>query len=292
MIKSSNLVKTKWGFLEFEDIPSDKELSDFYSQKYYQEEHGLYKRKYSELEQKHTDFVNSLISRKVQQLKVSAKSFVDVGCGEGHLLKEFKRCGFEVKGFDFSSDGISGFYPELMEFFVSGNIYETVKNEFGNVKYDVISLITVLEHVSDAVKTVELLKSGMKKDSILVIKVPNDFCELHEKLIREKFIDREGWVSYPEHLRYFNKDNLVNFLNDMGLDILSMLADYSREIFLLNDELNYYNNPKKGATVYKQNMQTDLFLSELDKDKVIKLYEAYADLGIGRSITCFCRLKG
>ena len=70
-----------------------------------------------------------------------------------------------------------------------------------------------------------------------------------------------------------------------------MFGDFPIDLFLLNDDLNYVNDPTKGKIAHRQRVKTDLFLSEFDSDKVIKLYEAYADLGIGREITYFCKLK-
>lgn len=288
---AEKLGKTKWGFYEFEDIPSDDELAAFYSEEYYQKQAGLYKRTYSEEELSHMAFVNNLLIAKIKQLCPNCKTVADVGCGEGFLLKEFKKQNFDVTGFDFSSYGVSAMNPDLLGFFQQGNILETASKVFETKKYDIITNTCVMEHVSDAGKLLEVLKQGMQAESILAIRLPNDFSELHEKLINEKRISKKGWVSYPQHLRYFNKESFINFANDNGLDVVSMVAEYPRDMFLLSDKFNYYDNPETGALAYRYNMEHDLFLSEMDIDKVIKLYEAYADLGLGRTLTYFCKLK-
>lgn len=288
---AEKLVKTKWGFYEFENIPSEEDLAEFYSKEYYQKQVGLYKRTYSEEELKHMTFVNNLLIAKVNQLCPNCKTVADVGCGEGFLLKEFKNQGFEIMGFDFSSHGISAMNPDLLESFKQGNILEIASQMFDSKKFDVITNTCVMEHVSDAGKLLDVLKLGMQNESILAIRLPNDFSKLHEKLIDEERINKKGWVNYPQHLRYFNKESFINFANDNGLDVVSIVAEYPRDMFLLADEFNYYDHPERGASAYRYNLEHDLFLSEMDIDKVVKLYESYADLGLGRTLTYFCKLK-
>ncbi len=44
----NNLIgKNSLGFLEFLNKPSEQELANYYSTKYYQEDHGLYRSEYS-----------------------------------------------------------------------------------------------------------------------------------------------------------------------------------------------------------------------------------------------------
>lgn len=292
MLKNNKLIQTEYGYYQFEEMPSQEELSSHYANKYYQEGCGNYRVSYSEDELLHKSFLSSLIAQKIIKLNPSSKNIFDIGCGEGYLISEFKKLGLEVKGVDFSSAGIEKLNPSLLDCFIQGDLYEIAKKVFETAKFDVITNTHVIEHLIDPEEFLQTCKMGMHENSILAIKAPNDFSILHNELIEKNLVDKKWWINYPEHLSYFNKDNMVKFLECKGFEVKSILSEFPIDIFLLNKDLNYVNDKTKGSIAYQQVLKQDLFLSKLDTDKVIKLYEAYADLGLGRSLTYFCKLKG
>ena len=49
---------------------------------------------------------------------------LDIGCGEGFVLKFFKDHAWEIVGVDFSTHGIRANNPELESFIMQGDVYE------------------------------------------------------------------------------------------------------------------------------------------------------------------------
>lgn len=294
MIKRDNnpeLIKTKYGFYTAKYKPNQEDLNDYYANNYYQDESNsdTYRSNYSEDEYKHKVFNNKIIATKCKNLCQKAKNIYDIGCGEGFLVEEFYKLNFEVKSCDFSN-AIAKFFPHLEKFHIQGDIYEILSNDFKKQKFDILTVQNVLEHVLEPIEFIELLKQGMHKDSILVISVPNDFSDLQMKLL-EKNQTKKRWLCYPDHLSYFTPDSMNNLMNDLGIEIIAKTATFPIEIFLLNDALNYDKDPSKGKSAYSIVRDFDLYLSTLDINKVIELYEKYADLGVGRDFFYFCKLK-
>lgn len=213
------LIKTKYGFYQYYPLPSDDELQDYYANKYYQEGLGSYSVSYTDEEIEYFRLKAQLIYIKTAQIinMNEAKSFLDVGCGEGWVLNEFYKNGHNVHGIDFSRHGIEKFHPELLNLFEQGNIYKQLEKEICNdQKYNIMLLANVIEHVIDPVNLLKNIKKLMTQDSLLIIVAPNDFSPLHEHLVSHRFITKKFWLSYPDHLSYFNKESMANLLIDIG----------------------------------------------------------------------------
>lgn len=73
--------------------------------------------------------------------------------------------------------------------------------------FDVVTLWHVLEHVHDLQSTIADLKRIMKKDSILIIAVPN-----HHSWDAKHY--KEYWAAYdvPRHLYHFNPSTMHQLL--------------------------------------------------------------------------------
>lgn len=289
--KLENIEKTQWGFFQFKDKPTNEELTKYYRDKYFESNEHNYKTDYCIEEIRHKTFVNSLILHKAVSLisGVGHLAAYDIGCGEGFMVNEMYKRNFDVKSCDFSNT-IEKYFPQYAKSHKQGDIYEIIENDFQKEKFDIITVMNVLEHALDPVALIKILKSGLKENSILAITVPEDFSELQNFLLDKKQTAMR-WIAYPDHISYFNHKSIKNFLNDFGLTIVTSLASFPIEIFLLNDILNYDKDKSKGKDVYSIIRDFDLYLSTLDIEKVIKLYESFADLGLGRNITYFCKLN-
>ena len=90
-MKKYKIVKSSYGFYEVDPKPSEKELTEFYKNKYFQSE-GVYKKRYNKLE---IDYTNNSIERKVSLYESLNKhatkndKFLDIGYGEGWTLNYF-----------------------------------------------------------------------------------------------------------------------------------------------------------------------------------------------------------
>lgn len=283
------LIQTRWGFYQFSPLPSDEELQQYYRDKYYQNGCGSYEVEYSEEELRWLALVADLHRRMVNRFLPSSspKRLLDIGCGEGHLMNAFFQEGHEVKGMDFSQAGMLKLHPHLLDYLDQGNIFSLIKKYLeSGATYDVISLMNVMEHVKDPVGLLRDMRCMLKKDSLLVVKVPNDFSPLHD-LLRSMGKRDRWWVGYPDHLSYFNKQSMEQLLTDLEFVIHSVMADNPVDLLLLNDESDYITDRSKGKKVHHFRMRMDNFLGDIDRDKMLDVYSALGGMGVGRCLTFF-----
>jgi SAM-dependent methyltransferase len=220
-----------------------------------------------------------------------AKSFIDIGCGEGYVLNEFQKKGHNVTGVDFSKFGIEKFHPHLMDVFEQGNIYKKLEEKIRKgQKYNIILFANVIEHVVDPIGLLQNIKKIMLPDSLLIIVAPNDFSPLHEHLLSNQFISKKFWLCYPGHLSYFNKESMTNLLSDTGFNLKSVVADNPIDLNLLNDNSNYIEDPLKGEKTHYFRVRTDNFLAGLDANKLLQIYEILGSMGVGRDLNYYCCL--
>lgn len=183
------LIRTHLGYLEVANKPSQKELNEYYANKYYQEGLGSYRRTYDEDELKYVrlkikqhSFILSIITKKTKG------KLLDVGCGEGFILKHYAEKGWDVKGTDFSSAGLEQQNPDMLEHVDIGDIYENLERYLKeNEQFDVVWLSNVLEHVLDPIKLLKVLKKLVTTGGGIVITVPNDSSALQEYLSVRSF---------------------------------------------------------------------------------------------------------
>lgn len=282
------LVQTRWGFYQFDPIPDEEQLRSYYETKYYQQGCGSYEREYDRDELEWKRLRDWLLSERAMELVPGARRFFDVGCGEGGLMAEFYSRDLAVTGVDFSKAGISHLHPEMLPFFHRGNVFNLIEEYCSTERYDIISCINVIEHVTDPARMLRLLRRGLSDNGVLVITAPNDFSPLQRMLVDEGITPDLWWTCYPDHLSYFNRESMEAFVCDHGFSLRSVVADNAIDLNLLNVNCNYVREPEKGRATHLFRIQTDLFLAGMDRKKLLRLYETYGDMGVGRNLTYYC----
>ena len=288
------LIKTKYGFYQYSPLPSIEELREYYANKYYQQGLGSYSVSYTDEEIQYFKLKAWLIYTKVSQLIdiKKEKRFIDIGCGEGWVLNEFSKKGHCVQGLDFSKWGIEKFHPHLLGFFEQGNVFELLNKKTENgIKYDVLLLANVIEHVVDPENLLKKIKELMTQDSLLIIVAPNDFSPLHEYLISHGIITKKFWLCYPDHLSYFNKESMTNLLIDMGFKLNAVIADNPIDLSLLNDNSNYIEDPSKGKNTHLFRVRTDNFWGGWTRPSSCRCMRSSALWGVGRDLTFYCTIE-
>jgi len=154
--------------------------------------------------------------------------------------------------------------------------------------FDVVTLLNVLEHVVSPVDVIDQVKMLLKpKSGILVVMVPNDFSEI-QNIAREKLDIEPWWIAIPDHINYFNKKSLKEFLESDDFEIIHSTGDFPMEFFLLQGD-NYIGNQELGKECHNKRVEFELALpSELRRS----LYQKFAELGIGREILIYSKFKG
>ena len=136
------------------------------------------------------------------------KRIVEVGCGNGLLLKNFPRDKFDFTGIDFSKGNLQNANkknPDL-DFFQADLTKKSSWNEHEN-KFDTVLCSEVLEHIEDDSLALKILNSLLKTNGTLVITVPAF------PLLLSKFDIKEG------HVRRYTKNSISKVVNNAGFVI-------------------------------------------------------------------------
>lgn len=158
---------------------------------------------------------------------------LDYGCGTGEFLNSCKTACWECNGVEPSKTA-----REKAEELTNLKLYESLEH-LPNIKFDVITLWHVLEHVENLNEKVSELKSYLAQDGIIFIAVPN-----HESL--DAKIYNSHWAGYdvPRHLWHFSKTNMQQLLTGNGctLERIIPMRQDSFYVSLLSEKYRYPKN--------------------------------------------------
>lgn len=132
---------------------------------------------------------------------------LDFGCGTGKFLEYCKSHQLEIYGVEPSK--------EAREIASSNNIPVVDSGEkLPDIKFNVITLWHVLEHIYDLHATLGILKNHLEDNGTIFIAVPNRECH-------DSTFYKENWAGYdvPRHLWHFTKTSMANLLEQADLKI-------------------------------------------------------------------------
>lgn len=290
MPKHFNLIQHSLGFFTVADRPSVDELKEFYASKYYQEAKGAYSIKYSDEELNY--FAAKLEQRHgaLRKMCPDACKMLDVGCGEGFALSYFRRNGWQVKGFDFSSAGLKAQNPDCQDVLFTGDLFELIDSEIQSAqKYDVVWLQNVLEHVLEPVDLLISLNSLVADGGVAVVTVPNDFSATQLKALKAGHIDQEFWVSVPDHISYFDHVSLKKISEATGWKCAEIYGDFPIDWFLFNTESKYIQDKSRGKAAHLARVQLENLFHRIGVPEILAFWSAAGKVGIGRNITAFLK---
>ncbi len=218
-----------------------------------------------------------------------ARTFLDVGCGEGWALDYFQRQGWDVLGLDFSSFSLEQFHPGLRGRLRAGDLYDGLQTLIAEGRqFDVLWLDNVLEHVLDPAELLRRCRALTRPGGVLLVDVPNDFSPLQQHLLAAGHIDRPFWVALPDHLSYFGAEGLRNLAAATGWRTARLLGDQPIDLNLFNPATNYVLDKSAGKGAHQARLEQDNFLLRTAPlPAVAAYYEAMAAVGLGRSVVAF-----
>lgn len=132
-------------------------------------------------------------------------SHLDFGCGTGNLIDYANRQGLKSIGIEINSEVIG----KLVNRGLPVKSLDSILIETDT--YDVVTIIEVIEHVSDPKLILEMLFEKLNKNGMLFITSPN-FNSLNRYLLRNRW--RALW--YPDHINIFNKSSIKEILSKTG----------------------------------------------------------------------------
>jgi len=268
--------------------PSAERLKAFYAAEYFQASHGTYSQAYSQTEIEHRTLLASLLLAAIDEARgaTGRGKLLEIGCGEGWFLAAAQEAGYAVQGLDFSQAGLARFNPQLQSRAQFGDAFEILGQLIDDgAKVDVCVMEHVLEHVVDPEALLAKLPRILAPGGVLAITVPNDFSPLQQSARAAGAVDRDFWVSPPQHLNYFNAKTLALLLARMGFAVKVGYASFPIDWFLMHPGSNYVATPGAGKDAHRARMAIDLILAEQGMDAFLNLARALFACGAGRSLT-------
>jgi len=280
-------------FIQVHPMPSENFLEKYYSKVYFKKKTSYsYSNKYSkdELNNKilRSDFYTKIAKSFFKKDKIK---FLEIGCGEGFLLKSALKSGMNITGVDYQIDQLLRFNKELSKFFLRTEPKNFFKNHYNKKKFDIIAIQQVLEHVRNPENFVNNIKSFLNKRGIIILSVPNDFKNLQKLILKKNFVKKKYWLYPPEHLNYFNNENINFFFKKLNLKVEDVVSDFPIEFFLCGTNKNYATNRNKGKEAHNARVILDNFILSQDFKKSLNYFRSTHLCGLGRSMTFFLRKK-
>jgi len=288
------------GFITIKKKPSREEIEKHYSNLYvnYKDKkiRKNYQEEYDAKEIQHINLLNDLCLYSITKIRNNWKenpgSFFEVGVGEGFLLERARSNGWNIQGIDFNKFGIEKFNPQLIDSVEFGDAFEMIeKYRKVGKRYDVCVIQNILEHVLEPKTLLFNLKDLLTENGIIVIKVPNDFSRVQRRAYDLGIVKEKFWIVPPEHLNYFNTENISIFLENLDFKVLDTYASFPIDFFLFHKGSNYVINEKNGKDAHKARIELDLIMAEGGIENYHRLCQSLILCNVGRSLTIIIEKK-
>ncbi len=138
-----------------------------------------------------------------QNFQIENANVLEIGSGEGGVLKAFTELGFNCVGIELSSSRVNLANEFMKEErmkgqvqFISSNIYNINPELYFKEKFDIIILKDVIEHIFDHEKFLSHLKSFLKEDGIVFFGFPPWQMPFggHQQILKNKFISHFPYI--------------------------------------------------------------------------------------------------
>jgi len=163
----------------------------------------------------------------IKKYKPYIESILDVGCGSGIFLTKINSDVRQSKGIDISEKAVKqakrkGLNVEL----------KSVFEEYD--KYDVITLIEVVEHLQDLNALFDKLYNLLNKDGIIYFQTGNTSSF-------QFFLKRKKWHYFdpPAHCSYLGKKNIRTLLKNHNFKILYIGSGVDLRSYLMTNNKPY-----------------------------------------------------
>jgi len=152
----------------------------------------------------------------LEKTEVKGKNFLDVGCSFGGLMLVAKEKGYKAYGVEVSK--YSGKYAAKRfgkKYIMIGNIE---KLRLPATFFSIVSLIEVIEHLSNPVKAIQNIYRSLRRGGILIIQTAN-MAGLQARLAGKNY-----HYYLPGHFSYFSAKNLKQLLKDIGFSKIKIFG--------------------------------------------------------------------
>jgi len=150
---------------------------------------------------------------------------LDIGCGNGALLKQAQRLGFHASGIE-----ISASLAAVARNRTQCEVHEGFLCELGlpESSFDVVTMYDLIEHAANPRQDLEHAFRILRPGGVLFALTPNDRALLR-RISRalftaslHSFSEPMRRLYYPDHLSYFTAQSLSQLLASTGFELISL----------------------------------------------------------------------
>tara|TARA_B100000508_G_scaffold121389_1_gene103033 strand:+ start:10924 stop:11979 length:1056 start_codon:yes stop_codon:yes gene_type:complete len=175
---------------------------------------------------------------------------LDIGCGNGHLIKRLAKMGWEVEGMDFDPMAVEYCKSQGLNA-KSGDFFEL---NYPSDYYDAVTLSHVIEHVPDPKKTIREVFRILKPGGKIVMETPNSKSWMYTDLFQSEWLH----LHPPAHIHVFNLSNLKQIVLESGFEVEVANSNVRNDawvyamgkMFQTNKQITYEGvKPKKSLLI-------------------------------------------
>lgn len=280
MKKKFKLEKNSKGFYSVVNPPNAYELSEYYSKKYFKT-NPSYAKKPKDFEEEY--YKNQSLIRFFfikEYLKIKRPTLLDLGAGTGRFIHHVSKYCKKVVGVDFSNSQLRYKLSKNTSFLAEepANFINQKKLEF-----NIVTLNNIIEHALEPKKILLKLKQKIKKNTFVLVSIPNDFSKHQKYLIKKKLVSKKYWLSFPDHLHYFDPKSFHKYVDSLGYTVVDVITDFPVELLLFEKSFNYVDR-NIGKNVHQLRCNFVNYLCKNNNiQKVIDFFKSISNVGIGRN---------
>jgi len=166
-----------------------------------------------------------------------------------------------------------------------GLVFSKLLTRQDPLRYEAINCSLVLEHILDPLATLRQIHDLLIPGGVLCLIVPNEFNSLQQQLRRYGYSPL-----YLTHVNYFTPATLMRLVDEAGFEIIRRTATFPIEWFALHG-LNYVTHPRVGRLAHVLRMWFETALLTCAPETKRRLYERFAQKGIGREVELWATKK-
>jgi 2-polyprenyl-3-methyl-5-hydroxy-6-metoxy-1,4-benzoquinol methylase len=214
------------------------------------------------------------------------RSVLDIGCGTGEFIEFLNGKGYSAHGLEISE--LAAEMAQKRGMNVTSLDFESfaAQARAEGDRYDVATLLNVLEHVPDAYAQIDAIKPLLNPNGLIAIVVPNDFNDLQLAAAEVHGLS-PWWIARPDHINYFSHESLSRLLDQSGFDVVATTTSFPMEFFLLMGMVY----PGDGALGAKCHAMRQAFEFALPTEQRRRFYQALTEMGWGRDCTIVGKLR-
>lgn len=188
---------------------------------------------------------------KKENRSTKAIKILDIGCFTGDFLVLMEEAGADIYGLELQDDAV-----EIANKKLHGRVKaaDVMTDAFPKVRFDVITLLGIVEHVTDPMKLIKRSTELLKKGGILMVQTPNSGSVLSR-------LAKQLWPPFApvEHIHLFSRNSLTQALRQFGYTNIT----YSTHIKKLPLGYVYHQFKNFGPEFYRLFRPLESIISKL-----------------------------